>query len=88
MAAMHPVRVRWTKPGASGEIYASMAPVTEAAYHARGGTAKGNPGYGKISGGRSDIHFSVDNAGELYVLSKSDGMIRTVVAAAPDETVR
>lgn len=81
MAEMHPVRIRWTKPGGSGEVYGSMAPITELVYHARGGTAKGNPGYGKVSGGRSDIHLAVDNAGALYVLSKSDGVIRRVVAA-------
>jgi len=32
-------------------------------------------------GGRVDIRLSVDGAGELYVLSKSDGMIRTLVSA-------
>jgi hypothetical protein len=35
-----------------------------------------------VAGGRSDIHFSVDADGELYILSKSDGVIRTVVGAA------
>jgi hypothetical protein len=31
--------------------------------------------------GRVDIRFATDSAGELYVLSKSDGMIRQVVGA-------
>ena len=30
----------------------------------------------------SFIHFAVDSAGELYIFSKSDGMIRTVVGGA------
>lgn len=82
MAETHPVRIRWAPFGRESDVYGSMAPITDTVYHARGGTAKGNPGYGKVSGGRSDIHFCVDNDGELYILSKSDGMIRKVVAAA------
>jgi hypothetical protein len=83
MAAIHPVRIRWAKPGASAsEVYNSMAPITESAYHARGGAAKGLPGFAKVpNGGRSDIHFWEDSEGELYILSKSDGMIRRVVGA-------
>jgi hypothetical protein len=34
-----------------------------------------------VSGGRSDIHFLTDDAGELYIMSKSDGVIRAVVGA-------
>ncbi|MBA3403820.1 MAG: PQQ-dependent sugar dehydrogenase, partial [Gemmatimonadaceae bacterium] len=34
-----------------------------------------------FGGGRADIRFSVDRNGELYILSKSDGMIRAVVGA-------
>jgi len=80
---MHPVKIRWTKPGGtSSEVYGSMAPITELIYHARGGTAKGLPGFGAVAGGgRSDIHFWADSNGELYIISKSDGMIRTVVGA-------
>jgi hypothetical protein len=59
-----------------------MAPITEQVYHARGGTAPGLPGYAAVAGGgRSDIHFWADSDGELYIISKSDGMIRTVVGA-------
>jgi hypothetical protein len=82
LAEMHPVKIRWTKPGGSSEVYGSMAPVTEIAYHARGGTAPGLPGTAKVAeDGRSDIHFWADSDGELYILSKSDGMIRIVVGA-------
>jgi hypothetical protein len=78
---MHPVKIRWTAPGGSTEVYGSMYPITELVYHARGGTATGLPGAAKVSGGRSDIHLWADSTGELYILSKSDGMIRKVVAA-------
>ncbi len=83
MAEMHPVKIKWTKPGgSSAETYSSMAPITELVYHARGGTAPGLPGFAKVpNGGRSDIHFWADSNGELYITSKSDGMIRTVTAA-------
>jgi len=55
--------------------------VTLAGYHARGGKAEGLPGRASVSGGRSDIHFLTDDAGELYIMSKSDGVIRAVVGA-------
>jgi hypothetical protein len=32
--------------------------------------------------GRADIHLCVDSEGELYIVSKSDGMIRAVTGAA------
>ena len=82
-AEMHPIKIRWAKPGGASEVYGSMAPITEQIYHARGGTAPGLPGFAKVpNGGRADIHFWADSKGELYVISKSDGMIRTVVAAS------
>ena len=33
--------------------------------------------------GRADVRLAVDQAGEMYVYSKSDGMIRRIVAATP-----
>ena len=82
LAAMRPVKIRWTKPrGGGSETYGSMSPITEAAYHARGGKASGLPGTAKVAQGRADIHFCVASDGELYILSKSDGMIRAVVSA-------
>ena len=47
----------------------------------RGGKAEHLPGAARISGVRSDIRFAMDSDGELYILSKSDGMIRVVVNA-------
>jgi hypothetical protein len=81
MAEMHEVQIVWDSPEAGKERYSAMAPITEIAYHARGGKEPGLPGRAVISGGRSDIHFCMDNEGELYILSKSDGMIRVVVGA-------
>ena len=82
LAQMHPVKIRWTKPGGSSELYGSMSPITEVAYHARGGKAPGLPGVAIVAQeGRSDIHLWADPEGQLYILSKSDGMIRMVVGA-------
>ncbi len=83
MAAMHPLKIRWTRPGGDSEVYGSLAPITEFAYHARGGKAAHLPGMAKVAnGGRSDIHVWIDSAGDLYILSKSDGMIREVTGAS------
>jgi len=76
MAAMHPVQVL-----RDGEVYGSMAPITDSVYHAGGGKASGLPGIAAVSGGRSGIHFTIDVDGELYILSKSDMVIRAVVGA-------
>ena len=36
--------------------------------------------------GRVDLRLAVDNDGELYILTKSDGMIRKVIGARPTTT--
>jgi hypothetical protein len=77
-AAMHEVKVRW-----NNQVYDTMWPITEKEYQARGGKDPDLPGRGTVSGdGRSDARFAIDGAGELYIYSKSDGMIRAVVGAA------
>ena len=81
MAPLHAVKILWTRPDGVKELYGSMAPVTATAYHARGGKGATLPGRARVAGGRSDIHFLIDGAGELYILSKSDGVIRAVVGA-------
>lgn len=60
------------------EIESGLRRLTEETYRARGGKGEGLPGMG---GGRVDFRFAVDNDGELYILTKSDGMIRKVVGA-------
>src|SRR5207248_5868494 len=89
LAEMHELKIRWDdprdEPDAGSRTYGAMFPIAEAAYHARGGTSAHLPGRSLISGdGRADAHVAIDAAGELYILTKSDGMIRAVVAATSD----
>ncbi len=67
-------------------------------YTAKGGTAsalpqgaantRGNDPYGvPYGGGRADIRIAQDNDNELYVISKSDGMIRKIVAQLAPPTI-
>lgn len=81
MAPYHEVRLLWAAPDGAGkeEMYSSMAPIASIAYHKRGGQADPLPGTATVSKGRADLRFATDTAGELYLLSKSDGMIREVV---------
>jgi len=84
MAAMHQIHLRWDDPtdapDAGKKVYESMYPIAMAAYHARGGKDPDLPGRAAVSGdGRADAHFAVDADGELYIFSKTDGMIRQVV---------
>jgi Glucose / Sorbosone dehydrogenase len=86
MAAIHRVNLLWNdphdSPDAGKKVYDSMFPIVEATYHARGGTSphlQGPPGL--IMGGRADVRLSIDANGELYLYSKSDGVIRSVVGA-------
>jgi mono/diheme cytochrome c family protein len=59
-----------------------MRQITEETYRKRGGRGQALPGFGAIAGrGRVDLRFAVDNDGEMYLLTKSDGMIRKVVGA-------
>jgi mono/diheme cytochrome c family protein len=64
------------------EMETGLRALVTAAYHARGGKGAELPGAAQISGrGRVDLRFAVDEAGELYILTKPDGMIRKVVGA-------
>lgn len=79
LAEMHEVNIIWD---ADKKLYSSMSPIVESAYHARGGKDADLPGTSTVSGAsRVDMRLAVDGNGELYVLSKSDGMIRAVVGA-------
>ena len=54
----------------------------EATYQTRGGKGDALPGAAAVAGrGRVDMRFAVDNDGEIFILTKSDGMIRQVVGA-------
>jgi mono/diheme cytochrome c family protein len=64
------------------EMEAGLRRLVEDTYRARGGKGEGLPGAAAVSGrGRVDFRFAADNDGELYILTKSDGMIRKVVGA-------
>ncbi len=64
------------------EIDAGLRRLVQDTYRARGGKGEGLPGAAAVSGpGRVDYRFAVDHEGELYILSKSDGMIRQIVGA-------
>jgi len=80
------LRIEWLNPyadpAAHPERFEATYDIVKAAYQARfqaetGHTPPGNlPGFGNVAGGRADIRLATDAAGELYLLSKSDGMIR------------
>lgn len=81
LAIIHPIHIFWAKPGGQEEEYSSYAPIASATYHARGGEAEYLPGFAKVANGRADIRLILVRTGELFILSKSDGMIREVVGA-------
>jgi len=88
VADMHELRVRWNDPNDSPDrgpqVYATMFDVAKAAYHARGGESVELPGRATLAPtGRVDLRFAVDRDGELYLLTKSDGMIRVVTGFGP-----
>jgi hypothetical protein len=62
------------------ELDAGLRRIVEDTYRARGGQGAALPGAAAVSGrGRVDLRFAEDGAGELYVMTKSDGMIRQIV---------
>jgi glucose/arabinose dehydrogenase len=62
------------------ELDAGLRRLVEDTFRARGGRGEALPGAAAVAGrGRVDVRFAQDNAGELYLLTKSDGMIRRVV---------
>ena len=62
------------------EVDAGLRRLAEETFRARGGRGDALPGAAAVSGrGRVDMRFAEDNDGELYILTKSDGMIRRVV---------
>jgi glucose/sorbosone dehydrogenase len=83
LAKIHELHILWNDPHDSPDQglreYPTMAPIVQSEYHARGGKDPDLPGTATVAGpGRVDLRFAVDRAGELYLLTKSDGMIRHV----------
>lgn len=95
LARFHRLDLRWDNPRtpAGPERFDRLYEIVADEYRARGGRDADLPGAATVSdltgGGRADIRLATDAAGELYVLSKSDGMIRALgpwadpVSAAP-----
>jgi hypothetical protein len=98
MAAIHQIDVAWDNPATppgeltysvinpSGAVIGPMHSIVREGYVARSGQDPNLPGGAAVTGslGRADIRIQVDDAGELYILSKSDGMIRYIVEAVGD----
>ena len=81
LAPVHALKLIWDDAG--GKTYDSMFPIAEAGYHARGGKNPRLPGNAAVTkGGRADARLAVDANGELYLYTKSDGMIRVIVGAS------
>ena len=69
------------------EMETGLRGVVEELYRSRGGKGEALPGAAQISGpGRVDLRFAIDGAGELYLLTKPDGMIRKIVGATVTTT--
>jgi mono/diheme cytochrome c family protein/glucose/arabinose dehydrogenase len=69
-----------TTLAAMHELDAGLRSLVEQTFRSRGGRGDTLPGAAAVSGrGRVDVRFAEDQAGELYVMTKSDGMIRRVV---------
>jgi hypothetical protein len=97
LAQIHSFNVLWDNPNDAPndgeELYQVITPggavlgplhqIVEAGYEARGGTDPDLPGGAGVTSpyGRADIRIQVDADGELYILSKSDGMIRYITEA-------
>jgi hypothetical protein len=81
MARMHELKILWNK-----KLYDTMLPIVRATFLQRGSKAENMNGRSKVSGSqRADVRLAVDQAGEMYVYSKSDGMIRRVVGLSPNQ---
>ena len=75
MAEIHEMKLHW-----NDQIHDTFTSIAQAAYQSRGGKDPDLPGRGTVSGSRrADARFALDAAGELFVYSKTDGMIRQVV---------
>ena len=61
------------------ELGTRLRALSEETFRRRGGQGDNLPGFGAVAGrGRVDIRLAEDNDGELYVLTKGDGMIREI----------
>jgi hypothetical protein len=95
MATINTINLLWDNPAdspddgvetytttISGGTLGPMFHIARAGYVARGGLDTGLPGDASVTGnnGRADIRLQVGEDGELYIISKSDGMVRALVS--------
>lgn len=99
LAAIHSLNLLWDDPADApnaglqeygtirpdGAVLGPLFQIVTKAYKSRGGQDPNLPGSANVTSpfGRADIRLQVDAAGELYILSKSDGMIRAIVGNTP-----
>jgi hypothetical protein len=88
LAKMYEVKLLWNDPqdapDAGKQVYDTMHSIVRKTYVNRGATNKQMNGNSDVTGqGRADVRLAVDQAGDMYVYSKSDGMIRRIIAATP-----
>ncbi len=63
------------------ELGTQLRALSQETYKRRGGKSPSLPGRGAVAGaGRVDLRLAEDDDGELYVLTKGDGMIRSLVS--------
>ena len=61
------------------EVNANLRAIVEERFRVRGAKGQSLPGAAGVSGrGRVDMRFAEDADGEIYILTKSDGVIRQV----------
>jgi hypothetical protein len=81
VASKHAIQIRWDNPNdapdAGPAAYPTMNPIVVAGYQAR---RRADPAAQGPMPARADIRFGLDASGEVFILSKVDGMIRTIVA--------
>jgi hypothetical protein len=99
LATIHSLDLLWDNPNdapddgeelygtltSGGAIRGPMHQIAEAGYEARGGLDPDLPGSAGVTNpyGRADIRIQIDADGELYILTKSDGMIRAFTGPEP-----
>jgi hypothetical protein len=86
LAQIHEIKFLWDNPNdspdAGKQLYDTMFPINEVTYHFRGGKEEHLASRQRVANqGRADARLAIDGNGELYMYSKSDGMIRQVVGA-------
>jgi len=84
MAKVYPIKFAWDNPNdspdAGKQIFDTIFPINEVTYHFRGGKEERLASRQRVANqGRADARLAIDGSGELYVYSKSDGMIRQIV---------